>query len=188
VLRTLTRTVLGIVAPPTDAAARGGTGVAARYRYAIPVDDGSRVRPQAPEAPWGDPPELFRFAVVTTEAFPPEWWRRPRTEPQESPFLDHHARPAASTTDRADEQSRSGQARSRSARAQPHSAPTLTAAGVSPAPAIPLAAGRDAGASDRTLDEPRQRRRLFARICLVLAGALISFIVVDAASGHGRDT
>ena len=151
-------------------------GATARYRYAIPVHDGSRVRPQAPEAPWGDAPELYRFAVVTTEAFPPEWWRRPRTEPpRESPFLESRERHAAGTTARADEQPRS-------AHAQSPAATLIT----TPAK-TPLAMGRDAGASDRTRDEPRQRRRLFARICLVLAGALISFIVVAAASGHGRD-
>ena len=192
-LRTIVRMTLGAVAPPTVPSTRPYRPLGGDPRVAIPVGRGRvddraasngrsavdgvaspsalphavAVRTVAPmHAPWGELPALAQLAVVTTEPFPPEWWRRPRiTPPPETPFV-----------------------------IEPHEASTAPDASVtahdhSLAAASELVIVDEGGAPHRsvhTRGSARRRRGLFARICLVIAGALISFIVVDAASGRAH--
>lgn len=109
------------------------------------------------EAPWGDAPGISLLATVTTQPVPPEWWRRTRTKPiADTPFLAGGDREPASQR------------------------------------AAIIARETTVRQHDRR-EEPRPHRvrgkrgrSLFARLCLVVAGALISYIVVDAATGRGR--
>ena len=165
-LRTLVRQAFWVVAPPTVREHRIGGTPAARPHRGVAVEE-RRTEPRILYAPWGESPGLARIAVVTTEAFPPEWWRRPRTDDiPESPFL-------------ADQQ---------------------------PARAVAIAPMPEAVKADRVATDAathgnvatttpatriRARRPATADGCsrgsaVVLAGAIISFIVVDAANGRGR--
>lgn len=139
-------------------------------------------------APWGDVPGLHGLAVVTTEPFPAEWWRKPRlTPPPADPFggAPHSAPPSA--TSRAASGTRPVQEPGPVATlpTEPAAAPAQPTAGHSRTTLSMLTSraarrGRDRAAGRRT------ERGRFARLCLVVAGALISWIVVDAAAGHGK--
>ena len=167
-LRTFTRMALGVASVPIRSEARTSSRPA-RRRVPVQVES-RRAQPslapapmvvgQTMLAPWGEVPTLERIAVVTTQPFPAEWWRRPRAEPvPDTPFIRGHEQVAGV-----------GIVAARRAPMDTDLAPVVRHARIG-----------DPGDSRRG-----HRHGRFARLCLVIAGALISFIVVDAASGHGR--
>ncbi len=166
-LPTFTRTASVATAPTTVRGSRTytvtPTPTAERVRVAIHVNgSGPTVAPM--RAPWGESPVIAAFAIVTTEPFPAEWWRRPRTAPVAS---DPFVRRVEATV----------HATEASGQIQIHAADATTITPLRHEPSRAML-GRKAAA--------RKRRGMFARICLVVAGALISFIVIDATSGRAH--
>lgn len=192
-LRTIVQTTWGAIAHPTAPSTQTHRSTRLDARDRVPVGRGPNPRPMtmnrtigaalherasittqvlAPTAapgtaPWGELPELAGLAEVSTEPFPPEWWRRRRIAPMPaSPFV------AALGTARVDAVDEPAPTIEIVARPSQAVAPNAT-----PSEAIPIGPTMDRA-------ERRHRGGRFARLCLLVAGALISFIVVDAASGR----
>jgi hypothetical protein len=196
VLRAVTSLALG-VASPSARGPRLAPVPSAGARVPVPVGPGpgrgawDRIaEPSDPPwatmlAPWEEAPALAGICVVTTRPFPQEWWRRPRTTPPpETPFL---GRPAAVPI-----RSEDGATVVPSAGPPRGSGDPIPGTGWAPAERHgssqqgPSRRGSARSGSSRSGASEERHHGRFARLCLVIAAALISFIVVDAALGNGR--
>ncbi len=183
-LRTFASVWLGIASPPAFGTRRAAAPWTPRARERGTAS-GSPAPPASSVvvAPWGELPELHRIAVVTTQPFPAEWWRRPRIgPPPDDPFESRVEPPTASASTVIDRPRPSPGRGSSQAEANVSHRASSPAAVSAPAPA-PSRTERRHRAHDA---DQRRRPGRFARLCLVVAGALISWIVVDAAAGRAR--
>ncbi len=183
-LRTFASVWLGIASPPASRTRPAAAPWTPRRRDpgTAPASPGLPA-PSFVSAPWGELPGLHRIAVVTTLPFPAEWWRRPRIgPPSDDPFESRHdpAMASASTViDRPRPSPGRGSSQAEVSVSGRTSSPVL-------APASASAPSRAERRQPAHAAGQRRRPGRFARVCLVVAGALISWIVVDAAAGRAR--
>lgn len=183
-LRTFVSSWLGIASPPAPRTRRASAPWTPRKRRPRNARvTAASVAPTVVLAPWGELPALRGLAVVTTQPFPDEWWRKPRIAPPPAdPFQaganapnTPNARPIEQAAPVMEHRPMPPVARAHTPHATDHAQATDRA---------PRSRAERRGHEPAT-DRRRVRGR-FARLCLVVAGALISWIVVDAAAGHGR--